>query len=222
MNKPPVILAIEALSGFKGSITPYAYLLDIEDIRSTAGANEAVNASNTYGFRFDLAREVGPGKASFIASYADQSDTGDNPLDYNADYMWLEGTYGISKYSVKLGYEVLAGDGTRGFQTPLSTAHKFQGWADRFLTTPANGIEDMYFNLGTNFGDVSVLKGLKVNAIYHNFESENTSEDLGEEFNAIATAKYKDFGLLLKYANFGGADELADKQVFWASIEVGL
>ena len=30
-------------------------------------------------------------------------------------------------------------------QTPLATLHAFNGWADMFLTTPANGLQDLYF-----------------------------------------------------------------------------
>ena len=42
------------------------------------------------------------------------------------------------------GYEVLGADNGVGFATPLATGHKFQGWADKFLTTPGDGIEDVY------------------------------------------------------------------------------
>ena len=34
------------------------------------------------------------------------------------------------------------------FQTLLATLHKFQGWADKFLTTPPNGIRDLYGSAG--------------------------------------------------------------------------
>ena len=37
----------------------------------------------------------------------------------------------------------------KGFTTPLATLHKFQGFADKFLTTPANGIRDTYIELAT-------------------------------------------------------------------------
>jgi hypothetical protein len=36
----------------------------------------------------------------------------------------------------------------KGFTTPLATLHKFQGWADKFLTTPVNGLADLYVNAG--------------------------------------------------------------------------
>ena len=39
------------------------------------------------------------------------------------------------------------GSGNRAFQTPLATKHAFQGWADQFLTTPADGIEDAYLGV---------------------------------------------------------------------------
>jgi len=44
-----------------------------------------------------------------------------------------------------VGYEVLEGNGAIGFATPLATLHAFNGWADMFLTTPANGLKDLYF-----------------------------------------------------------------------------
>ena len=46
------------------------------------------------------------------------------------------------------GIEYLEGNGTIGFSTPLATLHKFQGFADVFLTTPASGITDAYGKLG--------------------------------------------------------------------------
>ena len=36
----------------------------------------------------------------------------------------------------------MEGNGVKGFTTPLASLHKFQGWADKFTATPANGIED--------------------------------------------------------------------------------
>ena len=41
------------------------------------------------------------------------------------------------QFGLGAGIEVLEGNGVKGFTTPLATLHKFQGWADKFLTTPA-------------------------------------------------------------------------------------
>ena len=49
------------------------------------------------------------------------------------------------------GYEVLGADNgvaLTSFQTPLATLHKFQGWADKFLVTPPNGLRDAYGSIG--------------------------------------------------------------------------
>ena len=56
----------------------------------------------------------------------------------------LEG--GLTFREVRLwrsGYELLGSDGvTVAFSTPLATLHAFEGWADKFLATPAAGITD--------------------------------------------------------------------------------
>ena len=47
------------------------------------------------------------------------------------------------------GMSVLGSDdGAVGFRTPLATLHKFNGWADLFLTTPGAGLQDTYLRLG--------------------------------------------------------------------------
>src|SRR3546814_3361296 len=44
------------------------------------------------------------------------------------------------------------GNGVVAFQTPLATLHAFNGWADRFLSTPGNGLEDIYVGVGGKHG----------------------------------------------------------------------
>ena len=81
---------------------------------------------------------------------------------------------------LKGGYEVLGGDdgvGNRAFQTPLATKHAFQGWADVFLTTPADGIEDAYV------GATVPLWGGQLQAWYHDFDAEQGSTSYGDEID---------------------------------------
>ena len=74
---------------------------------------------------------------------------------------------------LKFDYEVLEGDGRGSFITPLATAHAFQGWADRFLTTPLDGIKDAYFTaIGTG------VFGGKVIVSYHMLESDNLNRTI--------------------------------------------
>ena len=147
-------------------------------------------------------KEVAGGKFSYVASYAQQTDYESSPFDYSADYYLLEGVFAKKGFSGGVGYEVLGGDDERGFQTPLATLHKFQGWADKFLTTPTAGIEDLYVKAGYSPGDVGPFKGMKFSAIYHDFSAETGSADYGSEINLLATAKWKKLGLTLKYADY--------------------
>jgi len=82
-------------------------------------------------------------KLNWLASYASQGDYAANPNDYAADCYLLEGGATFGKFGLKAGYEVLGGDDqpNHAFQTPLATLHAFQGWADKFLTTPRGGAQ---------------------------------------------------------------------------------
>jgi hypothetical protein len=159
-------------SGFSlGKIEAYSYLLDFESDTS-AGLS-----TQTYGGRFEGAYDIitYPVTILYTVEYANQSDYGDNPADINVSYYLgeLGATYTfidspIESVTVKGSYEVLEGDGpelvsgccggrvARALQTPLGTEHAFQGWADRFLINPADGIEDLFVTLnvkvlGANF-----------------------------------------------------------------------
>ena len=73
------------------------------------------------------------------------------------------------------GREVLSGESgaftattNPAFQTPLATLHKWQGWADKFLTTPSAGIEDVYLGFNVKFS------GWNGQAVWHDFSAEAT------------------------------------------------
>ena len=90
-----------------------------------------------------------------------------------------------------LGREVLSGEsGTftattnPAFQTPLATLHKFQGWADKYLTTPSAGIEDSY--VGVN----GSLAGWNGQAVWHDLKAEATSHDYGTELDLSVSRKF--------------------------------
>ena len=121
------------------SLTPYLYSLDYAEL-DFFGAS-----SISYGARAVGNHAFGSGKFNWLAEYARQSDTGDNPTSYDADYVHLNAAYAAGNgMSVGLGYEVLGADSGAGvgFATPLATLHAFNGWADQFLGTPAAGLED--------------------------------------------------------------------------------
>lgn len=198
------------------NIGAFGYYIDVDSDNSYPAGKTVNNSSETWGLEYI-------GKVSVLnvrASYARQSDAADSELNYNANYYLLEVGGKVASIGLKAGYEVLAaGDGT-GFATPLATLHKFQGWADKFLSTPVDGIEDTYFGVDGALGPV------KLAAIYHNFQGEDSSEDFGNEIDLVATWPVNEhFTTQLKYAGFsadGGTDSYTDTDKLWLTLQLKL
>jgi hypothetical protein len=167
---------------------------------------------STYGLEWAGSHELENGtKILWEAEYADQGDVADNPVDVSAAYQFLMlgGVFG--GVTVKGGYEVLEGseDGDR-FLTPLATLHKFNGWADKFLTTPDDGLEDLYLSVAGKLGRVGwTLVG-------HDFSSESTSASYGTEVD-VQFAWKADWGqsFALKAAFYDAEEHSFDTQKIW-------
>lgn len=201
-------------SGVEGlSVSGFGYLLDLEEapLLSTA----------TYGVRGAYKTALSPDwSLNFAGSYAHQEDYGDNPASVSLDYYMAEAGAAYGGFNGGLGYEVLEGDGTLGFSTPLATLHAFQGWADAFLTTPADGIEDFSASLGYAFPLDGFVKKIGTALVWHDFRSERGSDGLGQEIDA-ALNLFLDNGITLtaKYADFDGdAAGPADREKIWFQI----
>lgn len=182
----------------------YAYMLDFD--------NAAANSSETYGIEYKGA--IGP--VSLAAAAATQSDYKDNPVDYDAEYYMAELGYKVKGVTLAAGYEQLGSDdGNFAFRTPLATLHKFQGWADKFLVTPADGIEDVYFKVAGKVGPANLAM------FYHDFSADEGSADYGTEFDAVATYPInKNISAQLKYAKYDAEDFSTDTDKLWFSINM--
>ncbi|HLS82269.1 MAG TPA: hypothetical protein VK025_12775, partial [Steroidobacter sp.] len=200
-----------------GKLTGFGYWLDFEPIAGVPAA--AQDSSQTFGLRFQGEQPLGAVKIGYAASYATQSEHADNPLTFDLDYYLAEATLSFQAYSIGAGYEVLEGDGRKGFTTPLATLHKFQGWADKFLATPPNGVEDRYVNAGVTFKGVGPIEVLSALASYHVYEAERTSIDYGSEVNAQLQAKWKRFTGIVKYADYDADDLFTDTTKFWVQLQ---
>ncbi len=186
-----------------GEIVGYGYLLDYADF--------ATSSIQTWGLRFKGDKAAAEGmKLLYTAEYASQSDYKNNPADYRIDYAFLEAGLAKGVHSVKLGYELLEGNGTKSFQTPLATLHAFNGWADIFLATPANGLKDAYLAAGTT------LHGVKLDAIYHDYRADKGSARYGSEWNLMATRPIsKNYLVGIKYAAYNARTFSADTDKVW-------
>ena len=187
----------------------FAYLLDFD-----AGQPVSLSSSATYGLRATAKLPVAEGFAIGLAgSYAVQKDYKANPNNFSVDY--IAGSIGtsFSGFGLKLGYESLGSDGAGNrFQTPLATLHKFNGWADIFLSTPPAGLEDKYVSLSKKF---KLLGGISASAAYHDFRSDAGSIKYGTEFDAALNFKINVISVGLKYANYNASSFAVDTEKFW-------
>jgi hypothetical protein len=192
-------------------IAGYSYLLDFDSSSAYPSGKTVDNSSDTYGVEYTGNFNI----VKLRAAYASQSDAGDNTRSYDADYYAVDVSGQLAMLNLNAGIEVLgAGDGV-GFATPLATLHKFQGWADKFLTTPADGIEDIYVGVSGKAGPI------KLQAIYHDFSAEDSSASYGTELDLAATwVVTKRFTTQLKYADYDADDAATDTTKVWLTLQL--
>ena len=198
-----------------GKLTGFGYFIDINN-------GGGVFSSQTLGGRLAGKQDIGEGALSYAFSYAQQTDYADSPFDYEADYVLAEGSYAVNGFMFGGGYELLGGDTMRGFQTPLATLHKFQGWTDKFLATPAAGVEDIYAKAGYNFGDVGFLSGLNATGFYHDLTADMGGADYGSEFGFVASAKIDKVNVTLKFADYNADGFGTDTSKLWIQFDFAL
>ena len=154
----------------------------------------------------------------YTLEHAVQDEYKDGMDLIGASYYLVELGLVWNNLTVKGGYEVLGSDGIIGFATPLATLHAFNGWADKFLSTPSEGLIDLYFQLDYKLrarGRPIVLR-----VVYHKFDSDHASISYGNEidFQLLYTLG-KNSSLILKYAGYS-ADEFASNTTkFWAGFQ---
>ena len=195
----------------------FAYLLDYDESFALA------NSSQTWGGILSGSLPLdGTRKLNLRASYARQSDYGANPFEYATDYWSLEAGSKFAGFDVAAGWEKLGSNRGRAVQTPMATLHKFNGWADLFLTTPAAGLEDAYVSLSRKFDVVKFLPGLHANVTFHQFDSAKGDAEYGTELDASLGFKLGKVGLLLKYADYTAKSFGVDTRKLWLQGEWAL
>lgn len=198
-----------------GTLTGFAYLVDQDE----AAVQAFRLSSQTYGVRLAGVRPLSKAaKFSYQFSYARQSDYHRNPNAYSADYWLADGTLDVKGWKLNAGYEVLgasSGAAFTSFQTPLGTNFKFQGWADKFLTTPANGIRDLYVGGGYGWKQLGPLSGVALSASWHRFDSDRLDQHYGNEIDLLASAKMKKTMLSIRYAHYDAKAMATDTDKLW-------
>lgn len=181
-----------------GTLTAYAYLLDLHN-----GAGDTAS-SNSYGLRW-----TGDwvGGSTYLLEYAHQTDAAESPLDYSANYARAELSGDLAEgVKASLGYEYLGSDNGTGYRFPLATLHKFNGYADRFTSTPASGLGDLYASVGT-----TVAGEIQLALTYHHFWDDGLDLSLGNEVDVVLSKALSErVTVLAKGAVFEGENGQPD------------
>lgn len=198
------------------TVTGYGYLLE--------------NFGDTYGVALTGNPKISDTLTlNYRAEYAMMGDASltENPTatqkNADADYYNLELGMNMSGILAGINYEVQSGDSdtTDGenntFSTPYGTNHAHNGWADKFLATPAQGLVDLNVMVGYKNKDIGLLK-----AIYHDFSSDVDSVDYGTEIDLLykrAIPGVKGLVGMLKYADYDADTHSVDTQKIWAMLD---
>ena len=208
-------------------VTAYDYMISSQKV-----AYGSAYGSDTYGLALTGDLPVANAKINYHAEYAKQGDTsfktiGSTKQEHDAYYYNLDVLANISGILVGAGYEVLSGsngvDGKTPFSTPMATLHKFNGWADMFLTTPTGGLCDAT----ASFGYTTPAFG-KALVVYHNYETDAamaSKSDLGTELDILYTNNIpgvKGLNGLIKAAYYQAGEVsgfTADTNKFWLQLD---
>ncbi|QUT07748.1 hypothetical protein KFK14_10395 [Sphingobium phenoxybenzoativorans] len=205
-----------------GTLTGFAYLVDQDE----AAVQAFRLSSQTYGARLAGSRAFSKAvKLGYQLSYARQSDYHANPNAYSADYWLADTTLDVKGWKLNAGYEVLGVDkglALTSFQTPLGTNFKFQGWADKFLTTPPNGLRDFYVGGGYGWKQLGSFTGVSLVATWHRFDSDRLDQHYGNEIDILAAAKLNKTTLAVRYAHYDAKTMAADTDKLWLQADWAL
>ena len=188
-----------------GKLEAYSFLLDFEDAPALG--------TKTLGLRLNGAKPINDAVIlTYTTEFSRQSNYKSGTMNGQNYYLAeIGGKY--KDWMAKLSYELQEGDGTNSFKTPLGTNHPFQGWADQFLSTPAQGLQDVYLTV------VGKAFGVKLVGVYHDFETDKGNLDAGSELNLMLVKKFMGhYKLGVAYADYNADSELpskVDTEKFW-------
>ncbi len=184
-----------------GDLTGFAYLM--EDRTTKA------NSADVYGLSFNGNQDVNEYKMLYNATYARQDAEHNNPQSYIVNYaavgagVEMAALGAVSKPQLMVDYQVFGSDPSKGvaFQTPYAAAHYLNGFANKFSTTPANGLKDLAVSVNGSWEDVALT------AAYHHFSAEDRGslsvKGYGEEWDLGATKTFRDrYSVGIEYADF--------------------
>ena len=180
----------------------------------------ATASASTYGLRWTGSMPMAKTKFGWTLEAAHQRDHANNPLHFSHTYWLLEPALTVRDITARAGWEHLGGNGRHALQTPLATLHAFNGWADKFLVTPVNGLEDRYLGVGGAFGRERAGSRQAWQLTWHDYRADHGSSRYGREWDASWSVPLaKGLSGMLKYADYRADSYARDTRKLWLQIE---
>lgn len=201
-----------------GRVSLFHYATELET--GPSGPLLRIESSKTIGARVLGRRDWDHLTIVWEGSYAQQSDYSNNPDDYAANYGLAELTVKPKNFEFKFRGEILGSDNGQAVQTPLASLHRFQGFADQFLTTPDDGVRDYSAAVQYNFGSIGPVSAIETFARFHWFEADTDGRNYGRELNLSLKAKVNKTRFGLEYANYNAATFSSDTQTLFFTTEI--
>ncbi|MEO0971543.1 MAG: hypothetical protein AAFX85_00495 [Pseudomonadota bacterium] len=181
-----------------GSLEGFYYRLDYDNDALPGPFTDRA----TFGVKLQGSRALANGRQFiYLGELSRQQAIANNATAFDSAYqMRLEAGMKFSPaLTAKLGVEILGSDEGLSFATPLATVHAFQGWADRFIGFPGEGVEDRYA--------MAVAKlpfGIRMLGAVHDFRTATDGTPYGREVDIQLTRKVHKVTLQLKHASYFG------------------
>lgn len=217
------------------SVTAYGYFSSFDNLGYGkawfgAGNDNSDQSNQVIGLRLDGAHKFNDDwKLLYTAEYAKQQDYSGGDSRIDAHYYKLGAGTGYGNFSLRADQELLSSNNSKyAFQTPFGTNHLFQGWVDKFLSTPKEGIRDTFVTATYKFSDFAFF------ADYHWLDSDTKfnqigggrGDQYGTEWNAAATYNYsKNILTKVEYGKYSERDQyiatasrIRDTEKIWLTI----
>jgi hypothetical protein len=206
----------------------FALLVEVSQKTGAAAAKLATSRLSTATFGAQGSYRLALDKnwaANLLAAFAHQRDVANNPEEISLDYWRAEAAVSYTNLTATVGYEVMQGNGTVGFSTPLATIHAFDGWADMFLSTPTNGLDNFYIKTAYKMPFLARslhIDSASVTLIRRDFSTDRANIGIGGEWDGALEFGYDKVSLLLQYADYRGSGVgrggFANKSIGWLQI----
>jgi hypothetical protein len=203
------LLNARFILGPLGSLTTFAYLFDFE--------NAPELSTNTYGAMWNGSFAVGRSLSLvYSLSFAHQEDATNNLNNLTAQFGQLQLGLRYRGWTAQIGRDALTGKRNQlnaSFQNALGTLHGRQGFADKFTTTPAQGLIDDYVSLNGTWRNLNVL------VTVHRFAAEASDQDYGHELDVSVTYRVATrYDVLLKLADYSSDGFSTDTGKMWLQL----